>query len=179
MIKKPILLILALLLPVSIFLFLHFFGKNEFEIPVYYQSDVEGIPRDCQINYSFPYKIENDQIGLGDENTLVFFASGLSLNELKEAKFQLDRIHDEFGSNTPKLVYVISSSDTLTIPQLPDATVLSLENYDLTRHCIFLAMENRIVLVDSQKQIRGLYADARLKQVDRIILELKILFKEY
>lgn len=178
MMKKSVLLFLALGLPVSIFLFLHFFGSNEFDIPVYYQSPLAELPTDCSSEYQFPYTITKTSLALNG-TSVVFFASELSTNELDESVFQLNRIFNEFESNPPRLTIVLQSTDTLSQPALAQAIVLDKESYTKEQQCIFLAYGNRLVLVDSLRQIRGLYSRATLKEVDRLILELKILFKEY
>jgi hypothetical protein len=43
--KKIIYLLIALCLPALIFVFLKFFGKNQFDIPVYFKDGVEEAPR--------------------------------------------------------------------------------------------------------------------------------------
>jgi hypothetical protein len=178
MIKKSVLLFLALLLPVSVFLFLHFFGKNEFDIPIYYQLRTAEIPTDCQMDYQFPYKVTNSRIPI-QGTSVIFFTSGLSSETIKESNFQLSRILDEFQAGTPELIKVRQTSDTLALSLLNNAIALDTEDYEQAYRCVFLANNNRIVLIDDQRQIRGLFKDAKLKEVDRLILELKILFKAY
>lgn len=176
--KKSVLLFLALGLPVSIFLFLHFFGRNEFDIPVYYQSASAEIPADCSIKHQFPYTITKSNVALSG-NSVVFFASDLSTKELEESVFQLDRIFNEFEDSPPRLFIILQSPDSLSSPDLDNAIVLDKEAYTVEQQCIFLTNGNRLVLIDSLRQIRGLYPKATLKEVDRLILELKILYKEY
>lgn len=176
MIKKSILLFLALLLPVSIFLFLHFFGKNEFEIPVYYQGHSDDFPAICNIDYQFPYKVNDSSIQFSG-TVVIFFASGLSEEVLRESIFQLGRLDDAFGTRSPQLIILIKETDQFA--QLAGAITFDSSLYSLEQKCIFLAGTNPLVLVDSDKQIRGLYPGTSLKEVDRLILELKILFKDY
>ena len=177
MMKKSVLLFLALLLPVSIFLFLHFFGRNEFDILVYYQTATAEIP-DCSIDFQFPYKIDKTSVALNG-TSIVFFASGLSSDQFKESVFQLERISNEFENNPPQLFIILQPKDSLSLLTIPNVIIMDRKAYDMEQRCIFLTNGNRLVLVDSVHQIRGLYAMATLKEVDRLILELKILFKEY
>lgn len=176
MIKKPLLLFLALILPVSVFLFLHFFGKNKFDIPVYFEAPSADIPGDCQMEYKFPYLVQSANLEI-HETTVVFFTKGLSEKVVNESIFQLTRLNEEFESLSPKLMLVNSGSDNPSIP----ASTLALDSsvYEKEWKCIFLAGSNRLVLVDSVNQIRGLYPEASRKEVDRLILELKILFGQY
>ena len=51
-------LFLALLLPVCIFLFLKMFGSNEFNIPIYYQTQVELDSTGCD-GLVAPYRIQS------------------------------------------------------------------------------------------------------------------------
>lgn len=176
MIKKPLLLFLALLLPVTIFLFLHFFGQNEFEIPVYYESSIEQVPTSCQIEYNFPYRVTNTSLNL-DTTAVVFFVRGLSEEQLIESTFQLSRLVDEFGEAVPQILLVNQQTDEMV--NAVKMTLLDSASYIIEKDCLFIAGDNQIVLVDGEKRIRGYYANATLKEVDRLILELKILFKDY
>ena len=178
MMRKSVLLFLALLLPVSIFLFLHFFGRNEFDIPIHYQSAPAEIPADCAIAYQFPYIVSKTSINLQGPS-VIFFASGLSIDAFRESAFQLDRLANEFEKNKPQLFIIIQSTDSLSLLAQPNALVLEKNAYEMEQRCVFLANGSRVVMVDSLQQIRGLYEAATLKEVDRLILELKILFKEY
>jgi len=65
------------------------------------------------------------------------------------------------------------------LPSVDGEMVIGGVDYDLEQQCVFLANANRIVLVDTEGHIRGLYPDASLKEIDRLILELKIIFKQY
>ncbi len=176
MIKKPLLLFLALLLPITIFLFLHYFGQNEFEIPAYYESSIEQAPSNCQMEYNFPYKVTNTSLSL-DTAAVVFFVRGLSDEQLIESTFQMSRLVDEFGEAIPQILFINQQTDGMVSAE--NMTLLDSTSYAMEKDCIFLAGNNQIVLVDGEKRIRGYYANATLKEVDRLILELKILFKDY
>lgn len=175
MIRKTILLFLALLLPVTIFLFLHFFGKNEFEVPVLFQSATE-IPSTCGGEFTFPYQVNSQQVSL-KRISVILFASSWSQENCEEVVFQLARLEDEFGDRAPVVVALKQSSDSLF--HFTNEIILSDSVYQNEKNCVFFAGENRIVLVDEEKHIRGLYPEASLKEMDRLLLELKIIFKEY
>ncbi|MFZ1808763.1 MAG: hypothetical protein WAU36_16150 [Cyclobacteriaceae bacterium] len=175
MIRKGLLLFLALLLPIIIFVFLHFFGKNEFDVPVLYQT-AEELPANCELEVSFPYKVKSDKVDIAG-GAVVLFSSGLSTEVLDDALFQLSRLKDEFGSEAPRVIVLRNGEDEL--PVLENEIVLVTSEYELEQQCVFLAKSNRIVLIDTDAHIRGLYPDASLKEIDRLILELKIIFKQY
>ncbi|MCB0492462.1 MAG: hypothetical protein KDC93_08605 [Cyclobacteriaceae bacterium] len=175
MMRKGLFLFLALLLPVLIFLFLHFFGKNEFVVPVLYQTAAE-LPTNCELDVDLPYIVKSDKVNVTD-GAVVLFASGLSNEIMEDALFQLNRLKDEFGDQAPTVIVLKKSDDELL--QVENEIVLNAADYEHEQQCVFLTKSNRIVLIDAETHIRGLYADASLKEIDRLLLELKIIFKQY
>lgn len=173
--RKGLLLFLALLLPVIIFLFLHFFGKNEFDVPVLYQT-AEDLPVNCEIEGALPYVVKSDKVDVS-AGAVVLFSSGLSNEMLDDALFQLSRLQDEFGTDAPRVIVLHKSGDELV--GIENEIVLDVLDYEHQQQCVFLTESNRIVLIDTEAHIRGLYPDASLKEIDRLILELKIIFKQY
>ena len=173
--RKGLLLFLALLLPVIIFLFLHFFGKNEFEVPVLYQTQDE-LPGNCEMEYSLPYTVKSEKVDVAD-GAVILFSAGLTNEMFDNALFQLSRLQDEFGEDSPQIIVMKKNGNEL--PSVDGEMVIGGVDYDLEQQCVFLANANRIVLVDTEGHIRGLYPDASLKEIDRLILELKIIFKQY
>ncbi|MBY0433089.1 MAG: hypothetical protein K2U26_03165, partial [Cyclobacteriaceae bacterium] len=72
--KKLLYLFLALALPGLIFVFLKMAGRNEFNIPVYYETGVTDSP--CGITYPSPYSVPDSvRKRLGNEGRvmIVFF----------------------------------------------------------------------------------------------------------
>jgi len=175
MMRKGLLLFLALLLPVAIFLFLHFFGKNEFDVPVLFQT-ADELPADCEIDQHFPYKVKSTAVD-ATGGYVVLFASGISTKVFEDALFQISRLNDEFGKNAPRLIVLKRKEDKL--PVTKNEVILDTDQYTNEQKCIFLAETHRLVLVDADGHIRGLYPNASLKEIDRLILELKIIFKQY
>src|SRR5260221_4202279 len=55
MTKKITYLLLALALPGLLFIFLKLFGKNHFDIPVYYKDGVSDFPVECPVPYKGQY----------------------------------------------------------------------------------------------------------------------------
>lgn len=175
MMRKVLLLFLALLLPGAIFLFLHFFGKNEFEVPVFYQT-ADELPAECEIEQQLPYKVKSIDVNVSGDY-VVFFASGLSTKVFDGALFQVSRLNDEFGEKAPRLIVLKKTEDKL--PMAKNEVILDADKYMNEQKCVFLAKANQLVLVDTEGHIRGLYPNASLKEIDRLILELKIIFKQY
>ncbi len=160
--RKPVYLLLALLLPILIFIFLKFAGRNEFNIPVYYENGVESVPSGCESNYPAPYTLSNWG-GLPKEqwrnaNVLVF-----PDRDLRFEDFFL-RMTDEFTEEELR----ISSAEKLTA----DPTTW--------KRCIFLSRDTyQTVLFDEQGRIRGYYDVKLREEEDRLRVELKILLKKY
>ncbi|MEQ8426074.1 MAG: hypothetical protein RIA63_15245 [Cyclobacteriaceae bacterium] len=174
MIRKPIVLFLALLLPVLIFVFLHFFGRNEFNVPIYFQSPSDEVPGDCSITY--PYHVQDSNFQINGP-TVVLFTGGLNEKKVKESIFQLSRLKDEFKDHAPSIVLL--SQETSGDSGYENEIALDSASYVQMRKCVFLAGSNQLALIDNEKQIRGFYSEASLKEVDRLIVELKIIFNEY
>jgi len=152
---KAILLSLALVLPIAIFVFLKLFGKNEFDIAVYYPNGVDSV---CVENKSKPYQVPDtvlNAIQWGSKPSLItFHPSEEEIDHLKHVWEEIDQ-HD------------------VTSVFLPS---------DLTqwRDCALLIRAPwKTVLIDKDKHIRGYYNLATREETDRLIVELKILLKKY
>jgi hypothetical protein len=153
---KKIILFVALALPVLIFIFLKIFGRNEFDIPVYW---TEGVPANipgCK-NYPVPYVLPDsvfNEIPSGGKPTLVVLGEDGIKNNLQ-------RVGEQFRTG--------------------DYNTLLLEDasYEV-KTCLLLAGDtSRVVLVDDQRRIRGYYTPTTRKETSRLQAELKILLKQY
>ncbi len=160
--KKSIFLFLALILPVLIFVFLKFFGKNEFAVkPLFTESNTE-IPEGC-LPITFPYHIQDSvlrQLGFKNDSLVVVLFG--EPNE--EAKIQINRIMDEISNDGIRMVrFSISSEKVLQ-----------------RKKCVFLLTEPfDLVLVDRSGLIRGQYTSADREEVDRLLTEITIILKRY
>jgi len=175
MMRKILLLSLALLLPGAIFLFLHFFGKNEFDVPILFREAKE-LPPDCAQQSQFPYMVKSSAVDVSG-GCVVLFSSGLTARGFDDALFQLGRLNNEFGPKAPRVVILKKTGDGL--PMARNEVALDTVAYREEQKCVFLAGPNRIVLVDREGHIRGLYPDASLEEIDRLIVEVDIIFKKY
>ena len=175
--KKILYLFLALALPGLIFVFLKLFGKNEFEVPVYYQ---EGFPADtvCLASVSGAYHIPDsifNKIGSKKFRTshivaiYPFIKDDLSeLNRIAE-KYQAEKVETIIVSGMPNL-----PKSSLSVTQL---------NYDSFGWVVTCGLRVNepwsVVLVDDQNRIRGYYDGSRRDEMDRLDLELSIILKKY
>lgn len=157
--KKISYLFIALLLPGLIFLFLKFFGKNEFDIPVYYRGGVSSdtLSKKCDIHVRGQYYVADSVIekwGRKNVVSLLSFSEGTEpewMSKLvKEGKFEyLQQVCWNCGE-------------------------------DKLKDCVlFLKRPYNAVLIDNEKRIRGYYIMGDLDEMDRLQVELKILLKMY
>ena len=153
------------MLPGMIFVFLKYAGKNEFNIPVYYEEGVKPPPSGCDTAYRQPYLLPEafrDIAGpLLEANLLIFPNQGLDFKKIHSD------IKNEFGDGTV---------------WLNDAHDLFLDSigYNQSKRCVFLLNDPwQSVLFDNHGRIRGYY-DLRLRdEEDRLRVELKILQRKY
>jgi len=160
-IKKAVFLFLALVFPICIFLFLKFFGKNEFNVQPLYTTEYPAIEAGCRavkIPYSVPDSV---MIQLPFENAdllLLKFGSPGS-----ESANQIRRIQEEFTNDPVKVFVGTDTQQTIS-----------------WRRCVFFLKEPfDLVLVDRQGVIRGQYTSDDREEVDRLVTELSILLKKY
>jgi hypothetical protein len=156
--KKILYLFLALALPVLVFLFLKYFGKNEFDIPVYYTEGIGDSAVICKIKSKGQYYVSDSVLNKWNWKKgtaiLVSAVPEKETNELnefvKEAQF-----------------------DGLQLLSLSD-------NEKNLKDCVlFLREPWNAVLIDAQKRIRGYYKIGYRDEMDRLEVELKILLKKY
>ncbi|NOS93829.1 MAG: hypothetical protein HOP30_18075 [Cyclobacteriaceae bacterium] len=158
--RKNVLLSVALLLPVLVFIFLKFFGKNKFDIPVFHQDRIELIG-DCNLNYAVPYRVPVEV--LTSLNCVLWDPSVIVFSDLVgESKSRL-----ETEIQTKKLNLIVAKG-------------LVSEEELRKLSCVFiLPPETNAVLVDGEQRIRGYYKLNDRDETDRLLVELKILFNEY
>ena len=182
--KKIIFLLLALLLPVLIFIFLKSFGKNKFDVAPLFQEAVE-VPLDCSIRYKFPYTIPDSILARfswnhNDSLALVVFDDTFDTSRQK-ISIQLSRLNVEFKEELSYVVYSENAKAERGLQHNSNSVVeISNPQFSLFRKCIFLVKAyDNAVLVDSAGRIRGQYNLTNLDDADRLIVELKIILKKY
>jgi protein SCO1/2 len=160
--KKLLYLFLALLLPALIFVFLKYAGKNEFNIPVYFEQGVAKVPSGCGRSYAAPYLLDEDNwVGQAraDANVVVFPDTGTDFARIEAA------LLDEFGADV-SFEQGCDPADSSACEEL--------------RKCTFiLESPNQAVLFERSGSIRGYYDLRERDELDRLRVELKILLKKY
>ncbi len=158
---KWVYLFLAFFLPIGLTFFLQFFGKSEFNIPVYYESGVSADSlTDCHYQYAAPYVIPDsvkNKLSKGVKGAmLVTIDSGVL------AAKNFARVKEE-----------------LTDGQYTFVVINQTDNNSLLSCVFFLNGQWTTLLIDDQKRIRGYYNPAKREDADRLIAEMKILLKDY
>ena len=114
--KKTIFLVLTLAIPVSIFLFLKFFGSNTFEVPVLFENGIPG----CTTTGN-PHAVpEFEYIGETEKNVsskmldgfLVFGMINGDIEDSRKRIIELIRIQDAFYEvGSPHFVFLTNGEN--------------------------------------------------------------------
>jgi hypothetical protein len=185
--KKSIYLFLALLLPIAVFLFLKFYGKNEFEVKPLFQTAPELVEVCENVQYTLPYTVADSVLEYfkwrnQDSLTLIVFMDSVKENQ-HEISVQLTRVMTELPESGYRIVSVHPEfyGERATATN-QDTTVIHVHEADylMYKQCAFLLHDpNHALLVDSKKRIRGQYDLGNRDDADRLIVEMKIIGKHY
>ena len=154
--RKGFVLLFALLFPVIIFLFLKFFGENEYELSVYNSScsySIENLFSDSNINSN---NIKILDVRVSDDNLLI----DNYINKLDIS----DEIKVITLSDQPRnLKWLNIKVDSLLIKNL--------------RTCIENVVFDKsfILLMDNKNNVRGYFNSADRREIERLDVEIDIL----
>lgn len=162
--KKSGFLLLALVLPVLVFTFLKFFGKNEFVVEPLFQTAEAKLPPGCA-GINIPYVVpDSAYFALKQEHEadslLIIFYEGMA-DDLKASEAQLIRLNEYLQLDSGVGFRRISEKSKSV-----ECTLLLNASLDL-------------VLLDGKKRIRGQYNSNDRDEVDRLMTELDIILKRY
>ncbi len=170
--SKLIALLLILALPVFIFLFLKFFGRNEFTIDTFYETGVPADTLGCTYTNEAPYRVKLSQQVNGI--SLVLLDGGEKLMSSADRNNMIRRIQQNKPEGVNLFIYYNKDLGAPTpmegvyyVPKSPDSW--------RTLRCSFVTSEDKqFILLDKQQKIRGYYG-LDLEEVDRLLVELEIL----
>ena len=159
---KALFLFLALLLPVSIFIFLKIFGKNEFNVEPLFANSPPPTSNECQ-TISLPYYLDDSIKSLlpfGNDSLVVIVFDGKgdsdSMNQLTRLEGEITKLPVGF----------------LTLP--------GSDRHLFWKRCLFFLHEPQdVVTVDAKGRIRGQYTSSDREDIDRLLTELTIILKRY
>jgi hypothetical protein len=161
--KKVIFFIAAFLLPIAVFIFLKVFGHNEFRVPPLFQDGVIDAPTACGYAYSTPYTVPDSiiaQLGIDKRDSLyvIYFDPSIAP--------PMRRAAAEYADASVKL---IGPSD---IPA-------DINKRTLQQCALLMKPEASVVLLDHLRRIRGQYNGSSRDDVDRLLVEIDIILKNY
>lgn len=161
--RKLIFLISALVLPVAVFLFLKMFGRNEFRVPPLHQEGQITAPAECHYSYATPYTVPDsiaDQLKIDNRDSL--YVIGFD----RKVDTALKRVSTEFAHAPVRL--------------LPPVTFHDRSDLNVLQRCVLLMKPPAsIVMVDHNRRIRGYYDASDRDEVDRLLVEIDIILKNY
>lgn len=181
--KKLLFLIVAFALPSGVFMFLKFFGKNEFQVEPLFQVKPD-YTTECAVDYVFPYVVPDSVLQLvnwksTDSLTLIAFHTN-DAEELKEIQTQLTRVTTEIKSSEFSMAMLVDASDSLQQHANNNWSIVTVLDKAMLKQCYFFGKTlDNLVVIDNQKRIRGLYNLSYLDDADRLIAEMKIMLRLY
>jgi len=161
--KKLVFLMLALLAPVTIFIFLKLFGRNEFHVPVLHEERLPGIAASCDFDYHLPYRIADSVITAFDVNR---DDSVYVFSFKREHADAVNRINTEFRNDPVRVIG-------------PEQAGELFEPHVLQQCILLMHPDTAVAIVDNQNRLRGYYDGGDRDEVDRMIVEIKIMLKQY
>ena len=158
--KKGFILLFSLLFPIIVFLFLKFYGQNEYELSVYNSSCSEIIDEYIINDFNRKNNIRIVDIRLTDNDILVDnYINKLEINDQIEVITLSNKLR-----NLNWLNIVV---DKVLIERLSEC--IQNEYFD----------KSFILLLDKQNRVRGHFYSADRKEIERLDVEIDILLLEY
>jgi protein SCO1/2 len=155
--KKVLYLLIALALPGLIFIFLKIFGKNHFDVPIYYKDGISDSIKECS-------GVHHGQYTLPDSVLIIFGykndAASLFVDASEIGNKELEKLKQLFKNRLQ--IVSLEGVESIRLNQIKKCT-------------LFLKEPWKAVLVDKQKRIRGYYAFTSLEEMDRLNVEVEIL----
>lgn len=147
----------------AVFVFLKLFGRNEFHVPPLHQDTIPVSKADCHLRYMTPYRVADSVMAelksnASDSLFVIYFDPAPA-----EA---MERLAVEFNADP---LAIFPAQDLVNIPDL-----------NFLKTCILLMEdETSVALLDHRNRVRGYYDGADRDDVDRLIVEIKIILKKY
>lgn len=196
---KAGMLLLILVLPVLIYIFLQAFGKNEYDLPVYFENGVDSVAAGCDYPEG-QYKVPADFLGKANNNIIIAFfrpagikstslisevARAMNVFQKEDVKLllfspenetdfhQLEKELTSFGNKSSQ--WLLSSNHPEQIKNIAACGFVILEALNENS----LDDHFPLVLIDKERRIRGYYNGEDREEIDRLIVEINILLANY
>lgn len=175
--KKVMYLLAALGLPIFVFLFLKFCGRNEFNVEPLFQEGIIEPMGDCERSYKTPYAISDSvfaQYKIAETTFTVIAFTDTLRNPM------IQQLSEELKSDSVTFFNVVNENTFLTKNSDQNLSLVSNDQFNHDGECIFLLKEPfNTVLVNQNGVIYGQYDSRDRYEVDRLLAELLILLKKY
>jgi protein SCO1/2 len=203
--SKILILVLTLTFPVIIYLFLTFYGSNEFDLPVYFETKNELCDGFKPIG-----QVEDQLIS---QKQIVYQLRDILRDNINIVHFpDLEKDNQQLVNELGRLLLTFSTEENVTVHALYKKKVIAgsdflMDNgnvanyelgttfYDKLVDC-YIALPTKkwaddhpaemvveasrsLVLIDRNGRIRGYYDGEETKDIDRLILEIRILMTKY
>ena len=159
---KALFLFLALILPVCVFLFLKFFGRNEYDVKPLFWDSLPPADTKCPpvtVPYVVSDSVRSQLLVEHDSLVVIAFKDEADINSSNQMK----RITEEV-SNLPLTLLTFSGS----------------ERHLFWKNCVFFLKGSQdMVVVDRRGRIRGQYMSTDREDADRLLTEVTIILKRY
>ena len=169
---RVLLLASILVVPLAVFLFLHGFGDNQFDLPIRYEDGISEYYDDCNTQDT-PHKVP-DLFPYQSKGWVVHFPSEQINEQIKQLKrvYQLQNDHQELD-----IISVFSDSSTYgKYKNALEWNSIVHPGVEGLLKCNFgLTNKDSALLVDENLFIRGAYYIEELEDTDRLITEINIL----
>jgi protein SCO1/2 len=198
--QKIGLLLLLLAIPIFFVLFFELFSTSHYAVPVYYENGIDSL-QECepssnvhQINYSEEQNGITPVMGslsISEKLTVVYPLPSDCDTRCQFLLEELSRLQNIFDPETLLQFLFIADTAASTQNQIvntfnqnrlgwsllggTEADITSFLQCELVLPRAAIPIEETIVLVDEQRQIRGYYQGTSTEEVDRLIAEIKIL----
>ncbi len=190
--KKSLLLGGIILIPAIVFIMLKLLGENRFDIPVYYVEGVaDTLNTDCGRSKDAPYKVFTRPASQVVHK--IYHFEPEVTDELGDRLEELERVQEAFREEKDILMFSFLNSPKITRsavdvyndrvninPGFWSIRPVDSLSYTIFKNCelVMNDVDDRVVLVDKEEQIRGYYDISDREETDRLILELKILLSQ-
>jgi len=198
--QKIGLLLLLLAIPIFFVLFFELFSTSHYAVPVYYENGIDSLQQCDPTNSLHQVNFPNGQNGIAPVMGLFSSADKLTVvyplppdcdTRCQLLLEELSRLQNIFDSEVPLQFLFIADTSTNSKNLIADTfnqnrlewslqagtevDITSFLQCELVLPRATMPIEETIVLVDEQRQIRGYYQGTSTEEVDRLIAEIKIL----
>lgn len=192
---KYLILILVIIVPITIFLFIKIFGTNEYNVPVFHTEVSSETIKDCGINGG-AFKVPEELLkknGIKDySEKIVIIGLMPESNKSRERTFinQVNRLKDQMPEEI--LLYIIFTEDEIEYELLfkEDITLIKAGEQEIKNFTkcglmfqeqfdVNVNYEGIVTLIDPERRIRGYYKGSDFEEIDRLLVETRILESNY